>query len=421
MTVAPAQSFDASSEPSGQSLRALDGVNFFVAASLAGFGPFVALVLGTEGWTDETIGLVLSIGGFAGLFAQLPGGALLDAARSKRLLVAAGTVMVGVSALVIAFWPDVVAVSAALMLQSITGGIIGPGIAAISLGLVGNAMLPERLGRNQRFQSTGSLLAAGLFGLLGYYLSNRDILLTAALLVLPALLAIAGIRADDIHFGRSCGAPDHHAVKQPPPRILLRALGKNHALLIFAGCLFLFQLVNASILPLMAGTLGHNEVGHSGMSSSSLILSALVVVPQIVVALWAPWMGRKAKTWGRHPLLLIGFAALPIRALIFAAITDPVLLVGVQVLDGVSGTVLGVLQALVIADLTKGTGRFNLAQGVVGVVSGVGATLSTTLFGLVSGTLGRGGSFLVMALVAGVAFAIVWAFMPETRQSDRDA
>jgi MFS family permease len=186
--------------------------------------------------------------------------------------------------------------------------------------------------------------------------------------------------------------------------------------LIFAACLFLFQLVNASILPLMAGTLGHS--GHSG---SSLILSALVVVPQIVVALWAPWMGRKAKSWGRHPLLLIGFAALPIRALIFAAISDPVLLVGVQVLDGVSGTVLGVLQALVIADLTKGTGRFNLAQGFVGVLSGVGATISTTLFGLVTETLGRGGSFLVMALVGSLAFAIVWGFMPETRQSDRDA
>jgi len=419
LTVAPAQSFEASNEPSGHSLRALDGVNLFVAASLAGFGPFVALVLGAEGWSDETIGFVLSVGGVAGLFAQLPGGALLDVARSKRLLVAAGVVMVGLSALVIAFWPHFVPVSAALMLQAITGGILGPGIAAISLGLVGHDLLAERLGRNQRFQSTGSLIAAGLFGLLGYYLSNRDILLTTALLVLPALFAIAGVRSSDIHFGRSCGAPDHHDVKQPPPRVLLQALGKNHSLLVFAACLFLFQLVNASILPLMAGTLGHSEVGHSGASSSSLVLSALVIVPQILVALWAPWMGRQAKIWGRRPLLLIGFAALPIRALLFGAITDPVLLVGVQLLDGVSGTVLGVLQALVIADLTNGTGRFNLAQGFVGVVSGIGASLSTTLFGLVAGTLGRAGSFLVMALVACVALAIVWALMPETKRSDR--
>jgi MFS family permease len=415
LTVAPAQSFDASNEPSGQSLRALDGVNLFVAASLAGFGPFVALVLGAEGWSEESIGLVLSAGGVAGLMAQLPGGALLDVARSKRLLVAVGTVIVGLSALVIALWPEFVPVSAALMFQAITGGFLGPGIAAISLGLVGHHLLPERLGRNQRFQSTGSLIAAGLFGLLGYYLSNRDILLATTLFVLPALFAIAGIRASDIHFGRSCGAPDHHDPTQPP-RVLLQALWKNHSLLIFAGCLFLFQLVNASILPLMGGTLGH-----SGRGSSALVLSALVLVPQILVALWAPWMGRQAKAWGRRPLLLIGFAALPIRALLFSAITDPVLLVGVQLLEGVSGTVLGVLQALVIADLTNGTGRFNLAQGFVGVASGIGASMSTTLFGLIAQTLGRAGSFLVMALVAFVAFAIVWALMPETKHSDRRA
>lgn len=415
MTVASAQSFDAGSAPSSQSLRALDGVNFFVAASLAGFGPFLALVLGAEGWSQENIGLVLSAGGIAGLLAQLPGGALLDATQSKRLLVALGVVMVGVSALIAAFWPEFIPVSAALMFQAITGGFLGPGIAAISLGLVGHNLLPERLGRNQRFSSTGSLIAAGLFGLLGYNLSNRDILLTTALFALPALIAVAGIRASDIHFGSSCGAPDHHDATQPP-RVLLQALWKNHSLLIFAGCLFLFQLVNASILPLMAGNLGHSEA-----SNSALVLSALVIVPQVLVALWAPWMGRQAKAWGRRPLLLIGFVALPIRALLFSVITDPVLLVVVQLLDGVSGTVLGVLQVLVIADLTRGTGRFNLAQGLVGVVSGIGASMSTSLFGLIDQTLGRAGGFLVMALVGCVAFAIVWALMPETKDQAQPA
>jgi MFS family permease len=132
-------------------------------------------------------------------------------------------------------------------------------------------------------------------------------------------------------------------------------------------------------------------------------------------------MGRQAKTWGRRPLLLIGFGALPIRALLFSAITDPMLLVGVQILDGVSGAVLDVLQALVIADLTNGTGRFNLAQGLVGVASGIGASMSTTLFGLIAEMLGRAGSFLVMALIGCVAVAIVWALMPETKHPDRRA
>jgi MFS family permease len=153
-------------------LRALDGVNFFVAGVLAGFGPFVAFFLGAQGWSQERIGLVLSVGGIAGLLAQLPGGELLDVVQSKRLLVAAGSVMVGLGALIIAFRPEFVPVSLALMLQGTTSGFLGPGIASISLGLVGHRLLGERLGRNQRFKSTGSLAAAGLFGFLGYFLSK---------------------------------------------------------------------------------------------------------------------------------------------------------------------------------------------------------------------------------------------------------
>jgi hypothetical protein len=92
--------------------------------------------------------------------------------------------------------------------------------------------------------------------------------------------------------------------------------------------------------------------------NSSLIISALIIVPQVLVALMAPWVGRQAQSWGRRPLLLIGFAALPVRALGFALISDPLLLPAIQALDGISGAVLGVLTALVLADITGSTGRF---------------------------------------------------------------
>jgi MFS family permease len=231
------------------------------------------------------------------------------------------------------------------------------------------------------------------------------------MLVLPALIALARIRAGDIHFGRACGAPDCNDSTEPP-RVRRPALWKNRDLLVFAVCLFLFQIVDASILPLIGGTLAH-----SAGSRSALIISGLVVVPQILVAIGAPWAGRWAITWGRHPLLLIGFGALPIRALLFALVADPTLLLAVQILDGISGAVLGVLQALVVADLTNGTGRFNLAQGLVGVMSGIGASLSTALFGLVAESFGRTTSFLTMALIGCAAVVIVWFFMPETKLS----
>jgi MFS family permease len=185
---------------------------------------------------------------------------------------------------------------------------------------------------------------------------------------------------------------------------------KDTRLVIFATSLFLFQLANASVLPLA----GEALVRMSQMDSS-LIISALIIVPQVLVALMAPWTGRQAQSWGRRPLLLIGFAALPIRALGFALISDPLLLLAVQALDGISATVLGVLTALVIADITGGTGRFNLAQGIVGTASGIGASISTTLSGLVAERLGSSAGFLCIAATALLATMVVLFLMPETR------
>ena len=398
--------------PSDASLRGLDAVNLLLAGALSGFGPFVAVFLAEQDWTQQNIGFVLTAAGFAGLLTQLPAGQLLDTIRSKQLVVALGATMVAAAAFIIACWPSFPLVLTALVLQAIIGGFLGLAIAAISLGLVGHATLGERLGRNQRFASTGGVMAAGLMGLIGYFLSYRAIFLAAAALVLPLLFALGRIQSSDIHFGRACGVPDHRG-PSAPPRARHWNLWTNRSLLIFAGGVFLFQMANASMLPLAGEALVYDKV-----SLSSLIVSALIIVPQVMVALMAPWAGRQAKTWGRRPLLLLGFAALPMRALLFAWTTNPTFLIAAQVLDGVSGTMLGVLTALVVADLTKGTGRFNLAQGFVGTMSGVGASLSTTLSSLVAGSLGRAAGFLGIAAVALAAVLLLWLLMPETNPSN---
>ncbi len=411
MTAATVSFGTASPSPSNASLSGLDGVNFFLAGILAGFGPYLAAYLADQKWTQENIGFVLTASGVAGLLSQLPGGELLDTVRSKRAVVVAGVVMVAVSAIIIAFQPSFPLVFAALMLQGITGGFLGPAIAAISLGLVGHAALPERLGRNQRFASTGNLVTAALMGLIGYFLSYQAIFLTVAALAIPLFVALARIRAPDIHFGRACGAPDHD-MPSLPARASLRSLWKSPGLLTFGACLFLFQLANASVLPLVV-----EDLVYQGEKRSSLVVSALIVLPQIIVAVTAPWVGQWAKNWGRRPLLLIGLGALPIRALLFASVVDPTLVIAFQLLDGISGAVLGVLTALVVADVTGGTGRFNLAQGIVGTASGIGASLGTTLFGVVAAGFGRTAVFLSIASVALLAVVILWFFMPETRPS----
>lgn len=415
MTAAAVPSPTIDFSPASASLRGLDWVNFFLAGALAGFGPYVAVYLADQKWTQETIGFVLSAGGLAGLLSQVPGGELLDATRSKRTILALGVLVLALSALIIEFRPTFSLVLIGLTLQGLTGSILGPAIAAISLGLVGLAALPERLGRNQRFAAIGSLAAAALMGLVGYVFSYRVIFVLVVVLTLPVFVAIGRIHATDIHYGRSCGAPHHHTPDRPV-RAGRKSLLKSPGLVVFAACLFLFQLSNASILPLAGEALIYQ-----GESASSLIVSALIILPQIVVAALAPWIGRAAKNLGRRPLLLIGLGALPVRAVLFAFFSQPLALLASQLLDGVSGAVIGVLTALVVADLTNGTGRFNLAQGLVGTASGVGASLSTTLFGIIAANFGRTIVFLCIAATAFAAVLILWLWMPETRPATKPA
>ena len=204
----------AKSSPSRASLNGLDGTNFFNAAMLAGFGPYVAVYLAEQKWTQENIGFVLTASGLAGLLALMPGGELLDTVRSKRALVALGASIVAVTALVIGIWPNFPLVFTALVLHGTTGAFLGPAIAAISLGVVGHFALAEQLGRNQRFASAGSLIATGLMGLIGYLLSYQAMFLIAAALVLPLLAALAAIRPADIDFARSCGAARPNAARE---------------------------------------------------------------------------------------------------------------------------------------------------------------------------------------------------------------
>jgi MFS family permease len=187
-------------------------------------------------------------------------------------------------------------------------------------------------------------------------------------------------------------------------------LWKDRSLLTFTLCLFLFQMANASILPLIGGTLPHLMGRYS-----SFTMSVLVIVPQTLVVLTAPWIGRQAQALGRRPLLLAAFGALPARVLLLMLVAEPVLVIAAQLLDGISGTVLGVLQPLIIADLTGRTGRFNLAQGFVGTASGLGASLSTTLCGLIVGTFGLTACFAALTAIGLVALLVVWGLMPETK------
>jgi hypothetical protein len=297
-------------------------------------------------------------------------------------------------------------VLSAAVLHSLASCVLGPAIAAISLGLVGHVAISERFGRNARFASVGNGLAAAAMGAVGF-LSPRAVFIVTVLLLGPALLALRAIAANEIDPERAHGAPRRRADR---PRAKPGDLMHSRPLLIFAACLLLFHLANAAMLPLM----GSVVTMRSGRWAT-LIIAACIVVPQLFVAASSPWVGRRAQIWGRRPLLLIGFAALPIRGILFASVTNPELLVVVQLLDGVTAAVFAVMVPLVVADLTRGTGRFNLGQGIVGTFVGIGASLSTTLAGYISDYFGSSSAFAGLAAIALVGLALVWLLMPETR------
>jgi MFS family permease len=270
----------------------------------------------------------------------------------------------------------------------------------------------ERLGRNARFAAVGTSLAAAGMGAVGYLVSDRAVFVVTVLLCLPMLYALSRIRAGEIDPARAHGG---NPVPHPgDPAAILRSLARNRALITFAGCLVLFHLANAAMLPLTASV-----VTMRSSEWATALVGACIVVPQLVVAAFSPWIGRFAQRCGRRPLLLLGFAALPVRGVVLAFATTPYMLVAGQVLDGISAAALAVLVPLIIADVTRGTGHFNLAQGTVGTGVGLGACFSPLIAGFTADFFGSAAAFLSLAGVAAAAFLAVLAFMPETVTENR--
>lgn len=402
------------SASSHQSRRGLDWMNFFIADVQTGFGTYVAFYLAQNGWSEGNIGLALTAGGVAGVLSQIPGGALSDALTWKRGLVAVGIVTIGIAALMLAVSHSFVPVLCAELLHGVTAGIITPAIGAISLGLVGRRAMSLRTGRNYRYAAGGHAVTAALMGFAGAYYSPGAMFLSAGALCIPALIALSFIRPEEIDYTRA-----RNASKGQRTQKISRALdlAKNRPLVLFAAAMTLFQLADASTLPLI----GEHIADAPGQGTVSI--SILIIVPQIVVAIVSPWVGYHSEKKGRRPLLLVGFAIEPVRAALLAFTDDFAFLLIAQLLSGITGAIIGVLMVLVITDLTAGSGRFNLAQGVIGAMNGMAASASTLFTGYFFQGFGSWTGFMTIAAVAAAATALIWAFLSETKPasySDED-
>ncbi|WP_322102063.1 MFS transporter [Paraburkholderia sp. J41] len=406
--------------PSQRSVRALDWLNFFVANVQTGFGPFIASYLASHKWTQGEIGLALSVGTISAMVSQVPGGAAVDALHNKKAAAAWAIVAIIASAMLLAVSPTVIPVMAAEVFHGFASCMLVPAMAALALALVGRQNLGDRLGRNARWASIGSAVAAGLMGLCGEYVSPRAVFWLTAALAMPALVALAMIEYDR-HAARGAGAARNSAAPAKgaapaglpdEPRETIFDLLRDRRMLCFAACVILFHLSNAAMLNLAAG-----EVTAGMGDNVQLVIAACIIVPQAIVALMSPWVGRTAQAWGRRPVLILGFSALPVRALLFAAVGNPYFLVPVQMLDGLSAAVFGVMLPLIAADVAGGKGRYNLCIGLFGLSAGIGATLSTALAGFIADHFGNTVSFLGLASAGAAAVVLVWLAMPETRDA----
>ncbi|MGD0490421.1 MAG: MFS transporter [Steroidobacteraceae bacterium] len=390
------------SAPAG---RGLDWFNLFVANIQTGFGPFIAVYLSGQSWTQTSIGLALSIGTVSSMVSQVPAGALVDAIKNKTRVAAFSVLVFTASALMFAIHPIRLFVYLAEILHGVSSCTLGPAIAAMSLLLAGRLGMALRLGRNARYAAVGNGVGAALMGACGQYVSERAVFYLTAALTLPALVALLPLRR--------FAAPDRSKTPANPSKAAagagsLRILA-DRRLLIFCACAMLFTFGNAPLLMLISGTLTARG------SNPSLLIGACIVLPQIVVALASPAVGRLADRHGRRLVLIVGFAMLPLRALIFSTTSNSTLVIAVQLLDGIAGAGFGILVPLIVSDVAARSGRFNLALGAVGFAIGIGSTVSTSAAGWISDHFGMRSAFYFLAATGLAAVLLAWLAMPETR------
>src|SRR5258706_10447164 len=378
----------------------LDAINFLLADVRGALGPYLNVFLVTrQHWSLSEVGLGRAVGGLIGLALQTPAGALIDSTRAKRGFVVAALAVLATGATVIALWPTFWPVLIANSLMAVAGDIFGPAIAALTLGLVARKQLARRMGRNSAFDHAGNVVIAALAGLVGWALSQHAVFFLVPFFSVLAALAVLSIPAQAIDHQSARGLDRKGPADAESPSSW-KVLLEYRPLLIFAGCAMLFHFANAPLLPLVGQKLAfQHPTLATAMMSSCIIAAQMIMLPIALL------VGHKADAWGRKPLFLVGFAILPIRAFLYTLSDDSAWLIAVQLMDGVGAGIYGALTPLVLADLMRGTGRYNLAQGAGATVQGVGASVSGLVAGEIVDHFGYSAAFVMLGLAALVALA----------------
>ncbi|MFT9198787.1 MULTISPECIES: MFS transporter [Acetobacteraceae] len=396
-----------------RALFALCALNFFMADVQAGIGPFLGVFLQRHGWQTGPIGTVMTVGGVAGMLATIPAGALIDHTTKKRLLVIVAALCTISASLLLLSSQAASVVTVSQLATALAGAGIGPLMAAITLGIVRQKGFNTQIGRNQAWNHAGNMAGAGLSGWLGWQFGLSAIFFLEVAFGLFAISAVLLIPEKSIDHKAARGLDDE-PVHDEGAAEGLRSFLRHKPLLILASCLCFFHLGNAAMLPLYGMAVVSAGKGNPAMFTAMTVMVAQAVM--IVVSLLAIRFVRDRGYWF---VLLISFAALPLRGLIAGSFIQHWGVWPVQILDGIGAGLQSVAVPGLVARLLNGTGRINIGQGVVMTAQGIGASLSPALGGWLAEDLGYAVAFYTLGCFAIVSLGLWMGSASTLRSADQ--
>jgi MFS family permease len=392
---------------SPRSARSLDVVNVFMADVKDGVGVYLSVYLLTvHHWSPSSIGIVVAVPWLVSIAAQSPMGSLIDHTRHKRLLLVAASAVVALSCLVVVHAPGFYPIAGAQLALGFVQTIFAPCVAALSLGMVGHALLARRIGRNESFNHAGNMLAAVASVIIGWYVSYAGIFYFSIVQCAAIIVATLLIDERDIDHDLARAAHDRERVEGSFLVAVRKLLGQRD-IACFTLAIALWNVANGAMLPLLGQKLGGEDQAHS-----VLYLSGCIIVAQTVMVVVAPIAGRWSER-GRKNIFLIAFALVPLRAALFAVVNNRYALISFQLIDGLGAGIYGVLSILMMADLAKGSGRFNLLQGIGYAAVGLGVALSSVLGGFVLEAFGYPAAFATLGAIGLLATLFFMLFVRE--------
>ncbi|MBN3745908.1 MFS transporter [Burkholderia sp. Se-20373] len=398
--------------------RALEALNFFLADVQAGIGPFIGVILLSRGWGADAIGSVMTLAGLAAMAATPLAGALVDTVRAKRALIVVATAVTALASLAMRFVHGYPAVAASQVVAAVSGAVLAPAAAGVTLGIVRRQGFDRQFGRNQMANHAGNVAGAALAGWLGWHVGFDAVFAMVGVFTVLAIVSALAIPGHAIDHATARGldpagaapgtdAAHPHAsasasASAPTSRVGgLRTLADNRPLVLLGASLALFHLGNAAMLPLY----GMGVVVTHRSNASAFTAQTIVIAQCVMIA--AAWLApRLIRAHGYWRVLLFSYLVLPVRGLVAAAWLSEAGVWPVQVLDGIGAGLQSVVVPALVVHLLHGSGRVNAGQGAVATAQGIGAALSPVLGGVLAQHFGYPAAFVVLGAVSTGSLAL---------------